>query len=67
MVLKVTVPEATISYQDDQLCPVLKAVNDGAVHGDKEIWDEKSKMEDWGFLLVYSKNAFNNINRVGLL
>ena len=39
-VLKVTVPEATITCQDKHLCAGLKAVIDGAVHGVQYIWDK---------------------------
>ena len=40
---------------------------DGAVHGVQAIWDEKLTMEEWGFLPVDTKNAFKNINRMGML
>ena len=40
---------------------------DGAVHGVQAIWDTKPTIEDWGFLLVDTKNAFNEINRTGML
>ena len=65
--LKVTGPEATMACQDDQLHAGLKAGIDGVIHGVQALWDKKSTMEDWGFLLVDAKNAFNEINRVGLL
>ena len=50
-----------MAYQDDQLCAVLKAGIDGAVHGVQAIWDEKPTTEDWGFLPVDVKHAFNKI------
>ena len=46
IMLKVTVPEATMAYQDDQLCAGLKAGINGAVYGVQDIWDEKSTTED---------------------
>ena len=67
IVIKVTVPEATIACRYDQLCAGLKAGIDGAVHGVQAIWDENSTTEDWGFLLVDKKNSFNEINRVKIL
>ena len=41
-VLKVIVPEATHKFNDGQLCTVLKAGIDGAVHGVQSIWDTNS-------------------------
>ena len=60
--LKVTGPEATMAFQDDQLCDGLKARIDGAIHGVQAIWGENSTTEDWGFLLVDANNVFNDIN-----
>ena len=67
IVLKVTVPEANIACQDDQLCDGIKAGINGAVHGVQALWDENSNMAEWVFFLVDSKNTFNEINRVGRL
>ena len=41
IVLKVTGPEATTAYQDDQLRAGLKAVIDGAIHRVQYLWDKK--------------------------
>ena len=65
--LRVTGPESTIACQDDQIWAGLKSVIDGAVHMVQTIWDTKSTTEDWGFLLVDAKNAFNYINQIGML
>ena len=62
IVLKVTVPEATMACQDDQLCAGLKVGIDGAIHGVQALWDENSTTENWGLLLVDADNAFNEIN-----
>ena len=67
IVLKVIGPEATMSCQYDQMCAGLKAGIDGAVHGVQDIWDENSTTEYWGLLIVDAKNAFNDINQVGML
>ena len=56
-----------MTFQDDQLCAILKAGIDGAVHGVQDIWDENSTTEDWGFLLIDAKNAFNDIDRVEMM
>ena len=67
IVLKVTGPEVTMACQDDQLWDRLKAVIDSAIHGVQYLWDENSTTEDWRFVFVDVKNAFNEINRVGML
>ena len=67
IVIKFTEPEATMECQDDQLCAELKTGIDGIIHGVQALWDENSYTEEWGFLLIDAKNAFNNINRVGML
>ena len=50
-----------------QLCAGLKSVADGAIHRFQTLWDKNSSTEEWGVLLVDAKNAFNKINRVGML
>ena len=40
IVLKVTGPEATMAYQDDQMCAGLRAGIDGAIHEVQGLWDE---------------------------
>ena len=59
IVLKVTGPEATLVCQDDQLGARLKAGIDGAIHGVQDLWDKNLSTEEWGFLLLDAKNAFN--------
>ena len=61
-VIRVTVSEATSVCQYAQLCAGLKAGIYGTIHGVYAIWDTKSTMEDWVFLLVDVNNAFNEIN-----
>ena len=56
-----------MACQDDQLSAGIKAGIDGAIHGVQDLWDEKSTTEEWGFLIVDANNAFNKINRVGML
>ena len=67
IVLKVTGPEATMTYQDDQLCAGLKARINDTVHVVQALWDESLTTEDWGFLLLDTNSAFNEINQVGML
>ena len=67
IILKVTVLESTMAFQDDQLCAGTKAGIDGAIHEVQALWEENSSMEKWDFLLVDAKNAFNEINQVVML
>ena len=57
IIIKVTIPEATMACQDDQLCAGLTAVIDGAIHGFQALWDKTLSTEEWGFLLVDAKSA----------
>ena len=67
IVIRVTVSEATSMCQKEQLCDGLKAVIDNECNRVKEIWDTKSPMEYWGFILVDAKNLSNDINQIGML
>ena len=40
IVLTVTGPEATMAFQDDQICDGTKAGIDGAIHRVIALWDE---------------------------
>ena len=53
--------------QGDQFCTGLKAGIYMLVHGVKYIWDVNCTKENWGFLLVHAKNAFNNIHQIVML
>ena len=66
-VLRATGTEATSACKDDQLWTGIKSGIEGAVHRVKTIWDTKSTTEDWGFLLIDTKNDFNYINHIGML
>ena len=66
-VLKVMGPEDTNTFQDNPLCDGIKSVIDGVVHGVQVIWDDNSSMENWDFILMDAKNAFNEINCIGIL
>ena len=65
--LRVTGPKSTSECTDDQICAGFKAVINGYVHGVQAIWGKNSSTEDWGFLLVYAKNVFNEINQIRML
>ena len=67
IILKFTGPEAIMACQDDQLCAGIKAVIYSAIHGSQALWDKNWTNENWEFFFVDAKNAFNEINRVGIL
>ena len=46
IVLKVTVPEATMVCQDDQRCAGLKSGINSAIHGIQALWDENLSTEE---------------------
>ena len=66
-VLKATVPEPTNTCQDYQICAGSNLVIGRAVHSIQYIWDANPPTENWCFLLVVEKNAFNEINCIGIL
>jgi hypothetical protein len=51
----------------DQLCAGLEAGLEGGIHAAQHMWDEHHMEEEWGFLLVDARNAFNEQNRTGML
>ena len=53
--------------QDDQLCAGLKEGINGAIHRVQAFGDKHLTTENWEFFFVYAKNAFNEINQVGML
>ena len=66
-VLSVAKGEAQEACGIDQLCGGLQAGIEGAVHVMHSIWDAHKMEEDWGFLLIDARNAFNEINRTVML
>jgi hypothetical protein len=46
-------------FKTDNLCRGLQCGIDGALHASQAIWDLHHMEEDWGFLLVDARNAFN--------
>ena len=65
--LKVTVPDATHSCKDGQLCAVLKVVIDVEVHWVRSIWGSNSTKENEDILLIDAKNSFNEMNHIRML
>ena len=49
------------------MCAGLKAGIKGGIHAIQQIWDDNNNDDEWGFLLVDAKNAFNELNRTLML
>ena len=45
----------------------LEAGIESAIHAMRVLWEEHRKEEDWGFLLIDARNAFNEENRTAML
>jgi hypothetical protein len=67
MLLLVAGSEAKEACGIDQLCAGLEAGIEGAIHAMQNLWDLHQQEEEWGFLLIDAKNAFNEQNRTGML
>eukprot|EP00978_Attheya_sp_CCMP212_P001429 scaffold3002_cov64-Attheya_sp.AAC.2 len=67
VVLEVTVNAAKARCGDSQLCVSLEAGVEGGIHAMRHIWEEDKMEEEWGFLLVDARNAFNEGNRIAML
>jgi hypothetical protein len=67
VVLRIAGGEAKEACGIDQLCAGLEAGIEGGIHAINQLWREFAGHEDWGFLLVDAKNAFNELNRIVML
>ena len=67
IVLKGTGQEENMVCQDDQLCSGFNAGIDSATPWVQALWDENLYSEEWVLLLVYATNAYNEIDRFGML
>ena len=65
--LSVAGAEAKEACGMDQLCAGLEAGTEGGIHAMQNLWDLHQRDEDWGFLLIDAKNAFNELNRTAML
>ena len=65
--LKVAGPEANTACVTTQLAGDLEAGIEGAIHEMRVLWEEHKKEEDWGFLLIDARNAFNEENRTVMI
>ena len=61
--LRVTGQEAKAACGTEQLAGGLEAGIEGAIHSMRLLWEQHSQEEEWGFLLIDTRNAFNEENR----
>ena len=66
-VLSVAKGEAQEACGIDQLCGGLQAGIEGGVHAMHSMWETHKMEEEWGFLLIDARNAFNEVNRTVML
>ena len=65
--LKVVGPEAKSACDTTQLAGGLENRIKGAIHAMRVLFKEHRKEEDWGFLLIDVRNAFNEEKRTAML
>ena len=60
-------PESKAACVATQLVGVLEAGIEGSIHAMRVLWEEHKTEEDWGYLLIDARNAFNEGNRTAML
>ena len=65
--LLATVKDAKESCGIDQLCAGLESGIEGGIHAMQHVWDAHRQEEEWGFLLIDARNAFNEQNQMAML
>ena len=65
--LRVARPEAKAACGTNQIAGVVEAGIEGAIYAIRVLWEEHNQDEDWVFLLIYGRNAFNEENRTAML
>ena len=65
--LRVAGPEAKAACGTTQLAGGMEAGIEGAIHTMCVLWEEHQTEEDWEFLLIDARNAFNEENRTAML
>ena len=62
-VLRLTGQEAKASCGTEKLGGGVEAVVEGGIRDMRLLWVQHSQEEDWGFLLIDARNAFNEENQ----
>ena len=65
--LKITGPEAKSACGTTQILGGLESGIEGTIHAMRILFEEHKKEDDWGFLLIDARNAFNEENRTAML
>ena len=65
--LKFSVPEAKSACGTTQLAGGLEARIEGAMYAMRVLFGEHRKEENWGFLLIDARNAFNEENQTAMI
>ena len=65
--LRVSGQEAKTACGTDQLAGGVEAGIKGAIHAARLQWAQHSEEEDWRFLLIDARNAFNEENWTAML
>ena len=65
--LRVVGPESKASCGTTLLSGGVEEGIEGAIHAMRVLWEEHQTEEDWGFLLIDARNAFNEENRISML
>ena len=66
-VLAVTMAETKEACGMEKLCGGMEAVIEGRIHAVWLLWQQHAQEEDWGFLLIYTRNALNEENCTAML
>eukprot|EP00957_Ditylum_brightwellii_P001289 101360-Ditylum_brightwellii.AAC.1 len=59
--------EAAETCGTKQLCGGLRSGIKGGIHVISDLWNSYGDDDEWGFLIVDARNAFNEINRMAML
>ena len=62
-----TAQEVKAACGTEQLTGGVEAGIEGAIHAVRLQWAQHSHKEDWGFLLIDARNAFNEENQTDML
>ena len=65
--LRVTGPEAKAACGTTHLAGGVGAGIEGTIHAMRVFWEEHKHEEDWGFILIDARNAFNEEKRTAML
>ena len=58
---------AKVACCTTELAGGVEAGIEGDIHAMRVLWEEHQTEEDWGFLLIDARNAFNEENRIAML